>query len=138
LLPDGLAQGPAGRLRVPSAALSVMERAVSDAGIPAVGLFAQVPHYVSAAYPMAAVELLRWLGRYLDVELPVGALASRALETRALLDAATAANEQTKAYLEQLEKLADEARLPSGDDLIADIERFLRERGRDEGGGRLN
>ena len=138
LLPDGLAQGPAGRLRVPSAALSVMERAVSDAGIPSVGFFAQVPHYVSAAYPMAAVELLRWLGRYLEVELPVGGLASKALETRSLLDAATAANDQTKAYLEQLEKLADEARLPSGDDLIADIERFLRERGRDEGGGRLN
>ncbi|MDQ3881304.1 MAG: PAC2 family protein, partial [Chloroflexota bacterium] len=130
-----------GRLRAPSAALSVMERAVSDAGVPSVGFFAQVPHYVSAAYPMASLELLRWLGRYLEVELPVGALASRALETRALLDAATAANEQTKGYLEQLEKLADESRQPSGDDLIADIERFLRERSGDDGGGgsgRLN
>ena len=138
LLPRGLAQGPAGQMRVPSAALSVLELAVSRSGIPAVGFFAQVPHYVSGAYPMAAVELLRWLGRYLDVELPVGNLGAKALETRALLDAATAANEQTRSYMEQLEKLADDEKLPSGDDLIADIEHFLRGRGRDEGGGRLN
>ena len=138
LLPDGITQGPAGQLRVPSAALSVLELAVSGSGVPAVGFFAQVPHYVSGAYPMAAVELLRSLGQYLDTELPVGQLASRALETRALLDAATSANEQTRAYLEQLERLADEERLPSGDELIADIERFLREGGRDDGGSRLN
>ena len=138
LLPKGLTQGPAGQMRVPSAALSVLELAVSRSGIPAVGFFAQVPHYVSGAYPMAAVELLRWLGRYLDVDLPTGRLGAKALETRALLDAATAANDETRNYMEQLEKLADEEKLPSGDELIADIEHFLRRRGGDEGGGRLN
>jgi hypothetical protein len=46
--------------------------------------------------------------------------------------------------VERLERMADEARLPSGDDLIADIERFLRDRGDDgdasggAGGGRPN
>jgi hypothetical protein len=35
--------------------------------------------------------------------------------------------------------MTDEARLPEGDDLIADIERFLRERGNELGGsGRPN
>ena len=85
-------------------------------------------------YPNAAIELLKNLGRYLGIELPLGELPSRALETRSLLDAATAADERTKAYIERLEAMADEARLPVGDELIADIERFLREREPGRGG----
>jgi len=134
LLPDGVQQGPDGRLRVPSAALSVLELAVARAGIPAVGFYAQVPHYVSGAYPNAAIELLGHVGRFLGLEMPLGELPVRALETRNLIDAATTADERTKTYVEQLEKRADEARLPAGDDLIADIERFLRDRGTGDGG----
>lgn len=139
LLPAGIRQGPDGLLRVPSAALSVLELSAAEAGIPAVGFFAQVPHYVNATYPTASIALLTALGHYLGVELPVGQLATRALERRNLLDAATASDEQTKAYVERLEGLADESRLPAGDELIADIERFLREGSGDddsgEGGG---
>ena len=50
------------------------------------------------------------------------------------LDVATAADEGTRAYVERLEATVDEARRPSGDDLISEIERFLRES--DQGGGR--
>jgi PAC2 family len=143
LLPEGVSQGPEGRLRVPSAVLSVLELGVAQSGIPCVGFFAQVPHYLSAAYPQAAIELLSHVGRYLGYEPPLGELPMQALETRALLDAATAADERTKAHVERLEEMADQARLPVGDDLIADIERFLRDRGsgdRGDGGGgtRLN
>lgn len=143
LLPDDVPQGPEGKLRVPSAVLSVLELAISEVGIPAVGFFAQVPHYLSAAYPQAAIELLRHVGLFLGLEVPLGELPMQALETRALLDAATTADERTKAHVERLEEMADEARLPAGDDLIADIERFLRDRGDDggdsgRGGTRLN
>ncbi|MBI2777960.1 MAG: PAC2 family protein [Chloroflexi bacterium] len=141
LLPPGVSQGPAGHLRVPSAVLSVLELGVSAAGIPAIGFFAQVPHYVSAAYPGAAIELLRQVGRFLGEELPVGDLPGRALETRRLLDAATAGDERTTAYVRQLEEATDQARLPEGDDLISDIERFLRgDDGKpgDDGGRLLN
>jgi hypothetical protein len=141
LLPEGIQQGPDGRLRVPAAVVSVLEHAVVQAGVPAIGLFAQIPHYISASYPNASIELLRGLGSYLGAELPLGDLPTRALETRTLLDAATSSDERTRAYVERLETLADEARLPAGDDLIADIERFLRERGGGDGGdsgSRLN
>ena len=143
LLPEGVSQGPDGRLRVPSAALSVLELGLSQSGVPCVGFFAQVPHYLSAAYPQAAIELLGHVGRYLGFEPPLGELPMQALETRALLDAATAADERTKAHVERLEEMADQARLPVGDDLIADIERFLRDRGggdrgSGDGGTRLN
>jgi hypothetical protein len=143
LLPSGIRQGPDGLLRVPSAALSVLELTASATGIPAVGFFAQVPHYVNATYPTASIALLTALGRHLGVELPVGSLATRALERRSMLDAASASDDDTKAYVTRLEALADESRLPEGDELIADIERFLREggagdEGGDEGGGRLH
>jgi proteasome assembly chaperone (PAC2) family protein len=134
LLPEGITQGPEGHLRVPAAALSVLELSAARAGIPAIGFFAQVPHYASGAFPNAAIELLRHVGRYLDVELPLGDLPRQALENRALLDAAVQADERTKAYVAQLEGMADEARLPAGEDLIADIERFLRHGGDDSGG----
>ncbi len=129
LLPEGIRQGPDGLLRVPSAALSVFELAVSASGIPAVGFFAQVPHYVNASYPTASIALLTALGQHLGVELPVGPLATRALERRNMLDAAASSDESTKAHVERLEQMADESRLPEGDELIADIERFLREGG---------
>jgi hypothetical protein len=142
LLPEGIRQGPDGVLRVPSACLSVLELAAAAAGIPAVGFFAQVPHYVNATYPAASIALLNALGRHLGIDPPVGQLATRALERRNLLDAATATDEDTKAHVERLEVLADEAKLPEGDELIADIERFLRgsEGGDDEpdGGSRLH
>ena len=133
-------QGPDGELRVPSALVSVLELAVSQAGIPALGFFAQVPHYASGAFPNAAVELLGRLGNFLGTDVPLGDLPKRALETRTLLDAAVSAEERTRSYVERLEAMADEARLPAGDELIADIERFLRDRGDgpDDGGGLPN
>lgn len=134
LLPEGVRQGPDGQLRVPSAFVSVLEHAAARAGIPALGLFAQVPHYASGTFPTAAIELLARLGVFLGIELPLGDLPTRALETRQLLDAAVSAEERTRTYVERLEQMADEARLPEGDDLIADIERFLREGGSGEGG----
>jgi hypothetical protein len=140
LLPPDVTAGPAGHLRVPAALLSVLELAVARTAAPAVGFFAQVPHYASGAFPNAAIELINHVGRYLGVEPPLGDLAVKALETRALLDAAVAAEERTREYVERLERMADEARLPEGDELIADIERFLRNRGDDgdDGGGRPN
>ena len=59
LLRGDVQPGPEGLLRVPAAAISVLDMAVSAAGIPTVGYFAQIPHYMSGAYPGAASELLR-------------------------------------------------------------------------------
>jgi hypothetical protein len=128
LLRGGVLPGPAGLLRVPSAALSMLEIAVSESGVPAVGYFAQIPHYVSGPYALAALELLRSLERHLDVTLPHGDLEEESRQLRQRLDAATAADETTRAYVERLESMVDESRQPAGDDLIAEIERFLRDR----------
>jgi len=135
LLLGDVQPGPQGLLRVPSAAISVLDMAIAVAGIPTVGYFAQVPHYVSGAYPAAAIELLRAVSKHLGQELDLDELTEEASQLRTRLDAAIAVDEKTRLYLERLESMADEARLPSGDDLIADIERFLRGGGT-EGGSR--
>jgi predicted ATP-grasp superfamily ATP-dependent carboligase len=121
--------GPAGLLRVPAAAISVLEMAMAEGGIPAVGYFAQVPHYVSGPYPAASLALVEALGRHLGVTLPTGDLADESRQLRTRLDTATALEETTRTYVERLESMVDEQRLPSGDDLIGEIERFLREGG---------
>jgi hypothetical protein len=129
LLRGNVEAGPAGTLRVPAACISVLDSAVSRAGIPAVGYFAQVPHYVTGAYPAAAIELIRAVGRHLGEDINLGSLADEARQLHTRLDGATGADETTRTYVERLEAMVDESRLPSGDDLISEIERFLRDRG---------
>lgn len=129
LLRGDVRPGPTGLLRVPAAALSVLEMTFGAAGLPAVGYFAQIPHYVNGPYPPASVELVRAVGRHLDVEVPLRSLREAAEDVRTRLDVATAADDVARQYVERLEAMVDEERLPSGDDLIADIEKFLRERG---------
>ncbi len=129
LLRGGIRPGPLGRLRVPSALVSVLELEVSRAGVPALGYFAQVPHYVSGPYPGAALELLRALGRHLGLDLPEGDLPDETRQLRSHLDSLAAGDATTRAYVERLESMVDEERLPAGDDLIEEIERFLRDGG---------
>ena len=101
---------------------------------PALGYFAQVPHYVSGPYATAALELLRAVGTHLGAEIPAHELAEESRELRARLDTAAGLDETTRGYVERLESMYDEQRLPSGDDLISDIERFLRDQGAPGGG----
>ncbi len=137
LLRADVRPGPTGILRVPSAALSVLEMSLAEAGTPAVGYFAQVPHYVSGPYPVAALALLQSLGRHLGVDIPATELTAEAQQLRSRLDLATGADETTRAYVERLESMVDEERLPAGDELISEIERFLRDRGAPGGQGSL-
>ena len=129
LLRGGVTAGPSGVLRVPSAAISVLDLAVSRAGVPAVGYYAQIPHYLTGDYPPASVELLRLVGEHLGQELAMGELRDDARRVLARLDTATAAEATTRAHVERLEAMVDEARRPAGDDLITEIERFLRDQG---------
>lgn len=138
LLRGSVQPGPEGILRVPAAAISVFDISVTKVGIPAVGYFAQIPHYVSGPYPQASIALLHALEQHLDLELDVAQLPEEARLMRIRLDAAAAREEGTKTYVERLETLVDEARMPSGDDLISEIERFLREGGQQGGSGRPN
>jgi hypothetical protein len=138
LLRGDVQAGPQGLLRVPAAAISVFDVALAEAGIPALGYFAQIPHYISGEYAPAAIALIEAVGRHLDVEIEVDSLRAESELLRARLDTATAVDEKTRSYVERLEEMVDEARLPEGDELISEIERFLRERGNEPGHGQVH
>jgi hypothetical protein len=133
LLRGGVEPGPKGSMRVPAAAVSVVDVAMAEAGIPTVGYFAQVPHYVSGEYPAAAVALIRAVERHVGEAVTTAVLELEARGINARLDVAAAADDSTKSYIARLEGMVDEARLPSGDELIGEIERFLRDRGSGSG-----
>jgi hypothetical protein len=138
LLRGDVQAGPAGTLRVPAAFLSVLDHSVARAGIPAVGYFAQVPHYVTGAYPAASLALLTAVERHVGTTLSPGALTAEAVSLRSRLDRAAASDADTRAHVERLEAMVDEARLPEGDELIGEIERFLRDRSGGSGPERPN
>jgi proteasome assembly chaperone (PAC2) family protein len=138
LLRGDVEPGPRGRLRVPSAAISIIDLAMAEAGIPALGYFAQIPHYINGEYAPAAVALLDAVARHLGVEIKARKLRAEAAQLRTRLDTATALDEKTRTYVERLEEMADESRLPAGDELISEIERFLRERGNEPGHGQVH
>jgi PAC2 family len=123
--------GPEGLLRVPSAALSVLEMAVTEAGTPAVGFYAQVPPYASIGYAAASIALVQRLARHLEVTIDVEQLLDDDREQRARYDAAVAGDAMLRETVARLEAAAGDVeseRLPSGDDLAREIERFLRRR----------
>ena len=115
-------------MQVPSAAVSVIDLVVAQAGIPTLGYFAQVPHYISGEYPAAAVALIRAVEHHIGEAITTSVLELEARSIAAKLDIAASADDSTRAYVGRLEAMSDEAKLPSGDELIGEIERFLRER----------
>ena len=137
LLRGDIEAGPRGRLRVPSAAISMLDVAMAEAGIPSLGYFAQIPHYVSGEYAPAAVALLEAVTRHLGVRVEADSLRAEAEQLRTRLDTATALDEKTRTYVARLEETMDESGLPAGDELISDIERFLRDQGNAPGQGQI-
>jgi hypothetical protein len=120
-----------GELDVPAGINAAIERASADAGIPAVGLWAQVPHYVANfPYPASALALLEALERLTGVAVDTGGLATAAADARARLDELVAANPEHTQMVRQLETVYDDQSanltIPSGDELAAEVERFLR------------
>jgi len=130
-----------GTLDVPAGVQAVVERRCEELGIPAIGLWAQVPHYVSGdpmPYHAGSLALLRQLERMTSLSLPMGELAGAAEETRQRLDAAVQSNPEHLAMLHALEARHDEmiqaaptaeADIPSADELAAEVEQFLRDQG---------
>jgi proteasome assembly chaperone (PAC2) family protein len=129
------------RYEGPTGIVGIVLDACRQAGIPAVSLWAAVPHYVSLApSPRAALALCRRLGELMGADIDVAELEQAADEYSEQVTEAVASDADTAAYVEELERRVDlmEAaeELPSGESLAAELTRFLREREQngDDGG----
>ena len=119
---------PEGLLRVPGSAVNLVEFTLGSHGIPSVGFWAQVPHYVSGPYPAAAMALTERVARFLGVSIPIDPLVESARVQREQLDAAVAVQPEVQTYVGRLEAmLPDIQNVPSGESIAAEIERFLRD-----------
>jgi len=130
-------------LDFPGGIQAAVEQGCDERGIPSVGLWAQIPHYLPPAMPFPAggVALIEALGRVGELSLPLGDLPARADATRARLDELIAQNSEHVAMLRQLEAAHEEGEappqsfapddLPTGDELVAELEQFLRDQGGD-------
>jgi proteasome assembly chaperone (PAC2) family protein len=129
------------RYEGPTGIVGALHDACRAVSIPSLSLWAAVPHYVSMTpSPRAAKALGDRLAALLEVPLDTAEL-ERASETyMQQVSEAVAADPDTAAYVDELERrvdeLLEEGDLPSGDSLAAELTRFLRERDEDENGGR--
>jgi proteasome assembly chaperone (PAC2) family protein len=127
------------RYEGPTGIVGVLHDACRQADIPSASLWAAVPHYVSLTpSPRAAVALCERLGSLIGLEIEVSELEEAARSYEEQVSEAVASDEDTSAYVEELERRVDEleesADLPSGDALAAELTRFLREREQNGGG----
>ena len=128
------------RYEGPTGIVGVLHDAFRRSGIPSVSLWSAVPHYVSLApSPRAARALCDRLGELLGVTIDLTELEEAEAIYAQQITEAVASDPETAAYVEELERradtldeLIDEADLPTGESLAAELSRFLRDRENDD------
>jgi proteasome assembly chaperone (PAC2) family protein len=128
----------------PTGIVGVLQRVCAEAGLPAVSLWASVPHYVAASpNPKVALALVRAFEGTAGLAVDGAELESAADDYERQVTAAVASDPEVKAFVERLESAMDDAQaenppdegqLPSADTIASDFQRFLRQRGPDEPG----
>ncbi len=126
---------------VPAGVAASLEHELHDRGIAAMGIWAQVPHYIaSMTYPAASVALLDGLSDATGLVIDAATLRSEVMIQRRRLDALVVGNDEHRSMVEQLEQIYDagddeaeqagEPQVPlemrSADELAAEVEEFLR------------
>jgi proteasome assembly chaperone (PAC2) family protein len=121
----------------PTGIVGVLHTACAEAGMPSASLWAAVPHYVAVApNPKGALALLRRLESLVGVTVDASQLESAATDYERQVSRAVELDPEVQAFVERLERAADEeegppdpSQLPSGDVLAREFQRFLRQRG---------
>lgn len=124
-----------GELQVPAGVMAALELALGDADVPVVTLWARVPHYVSAMpFPAASAALVEGLSAVSRLSFDSSSLRAAGDSARQKVDELVAPNPEHLAMVRKLEEAIDATEgnalgldeLPSGDELAAELERFLR------------
>ncbi len=139
-----------GAVEVPAGVLAAIERRLGQLDIPTIAIWARVPHYAATMpYPAASLQLLEGLAVVTGIRVETPDLVAAAEATREHLEELTANSLQHQALVRQLEAQVDAeggadgaaateraagqteateagwGTLPTGDELAAEVERFL-------------
>ena len=125
------------RYEGPTGIVGVLSSSARTAGFATASLWANVPHYISAVEnPRATIALVKRVNRLLDGPLDFTELEEAGAQFDAQLAEVLTQNRKVANYVRKLEQKDAEAEeppqepggeLPSADDLVAEIERFLRQ-----------
>jgi len=125
-----------GTMEVPAGIHAALQEGFGQAGIPAIGMWARVPMYAAGMpYPAASAALIEGLARVAKLELDATELQEAADLATARIDELIAGSEEHQEMVRQLELAVDAeesappldfSNLPSGDEIGAELERFLR------------
>ena len=116
----------------PTGVIGVVNQRLEANAFPVMSLRVEVPHYVPGSpSPKSTQSLLRRLELLTRIPTGYQEMDGAVHDWLEQVDAAVAADEESRVYLAQLEARVDqdEERLPSGDDMAGELEAYLRELG---------
>jgi hypothetical protein len=138
---------PHEQMIVPASAQVALEAELGAHGLTTLGMWVRIPHYVAGPYPEASRALLERLSSHLGTAVDLTGFDADILENRKRLDVAATSSDEVREHVAQLERLYDaesigvagplgidrqrgmpltDVEVPTGDELAAEIERFLR------------
>lgn len=123
----------------PTGIVGVLQHSAAAQGIQALSLWAPVSHYAAGiTNTKASLALVEAFTSVTGIEVDTPELRDASVAFEEQVSQAVSADPRLRGLVERLQEAAaerelDDADLPSGDELAAELERFLRERG--EGGG---
>jgi predicted ATP-grasp superfamily ATP-dependent carboligase len=131
------------RVQVPGHMAGLLEFRLGEAGMDAAGFAVHVPHYLAQAeYPPAAIALLNGVTAATGLAFRTGELDEAAGRAKKQIDEQVAASDEIAEAVRGLEARYDavaeantsslplagpDARMPDGDEIAAEFERFLSE-----------
>ena len=131
-----------GTMEVPCGIHAAIEAGCQSVGLPAIGIWARVPHYLAASsYPAAAAALVDGLARVAGLTLHAGELHAEAAGAQIRIDALVAESDEHRLLVRTLEAQYDaETKAEPQPSLgatdpdalergLSDIEDFLRDQG---------
>jgi proteasome assembly chaperone (PAC2) family protein len=127
------------RYEGPTGIVGVLHEACSKAGIDSASLWAAVPHYLAVTpNPKAALALVERATELLGAAAEIDDLVSATAVYEERVTEMVSGDEDVQAYVRMLEERTDEqvdleemdpSQIPSGEDIAAELERFLRDKG---------
>jgi len=127
-----------GTIDVPAGIQAALEVALGNAGIPVIGLWARVPHYVAAMpFPEASAALIEGMCAITGVVFDTSSLRTAGEGSRRQIDDLISGNAEHVDMVRRLESAFEtdpdpfgiSGGVPTGDEIAAELERFLREEG---------